>query len=325
MQKTTNLQLNSWLPDDPVILDEVNENFSVLDAEAGRTNDGFSANASAHEIMAYHLTRRALESFHAGSLTGRARNLMLADYSKPGQYAELVHLELSGNKPVAAAEGLSSFQTPFLIPESEYTLICPLHLNSYTEIAHFVAEKNGQVTSVSFHFNNGASDMFLDIREDGQSVAQTEEFDISNNDVTLAVSFPLTAGKSYAVYASVRHEPGTVSGLYLSDSGGITVSGTGLTYESGYILSKTQKADRAGTMYLYACYGGTAPQISLSADGGEFLPLQQLWQEDTDDLSGQAAKLGLFLLAGVPAKTLQLKLLLPDLSAELREFAAIVL
>ena len=324
MQETTNLQLNTWAEDDPVSLEEMNENFTLLDAEAGSLRQRLTKSENAHELTAYHLTQRAMEAYHANRIGQRTRNLFLADFSKFADFSELVHLELSENRPVAATTGFSSAQLDF--PENGSAVFQPfIRADSFVQIGSFYARQNGTVSTLTMHFSNGSNDMYIEAREDGVSVAQTDTFTKDDSDVPLAISFSVTAGRTYSFYLRKRADSSIAYQVTFYSNNKPVVSGTGLTYASGHALLKPFAVNSAGKLYLFADYYGTQPQIALSQSGGAFMPLSPVWTQSGRSFGDEDITTGLFMLNGVAAQSSQIKLTLPNSTASVEKIAAIVM
>ena len=75
MTRTERLQLCRWAPEDFVSLEQVNENFTRLDAAGGSSQD-------AAATLRYNLAHEALQHLHDGCAPVRQRNLLTADFTK---------------------------------------------------------------------------------------------------------------------------------------------------------------------------------------------------------------------------------------------------
>ena len=336
MQKTTNWDLNTWAGSDPVSLDQMNENFTKIDAAGAQLAARLTKHDAGLLAAAYHTAHRALESLHADTLGDRRRNLLLADFSKSGQWASVHHLNLLDDlkKPVPAASAPSEWSMTKIDPTggSVYNATDGL----IHTIAEFTAASNGAVQSLLLVDSGSGGDgsvRTLTMLEDGVKVAEGTFTTTSSSYVvkTIPMAFTLTAGKKYTLQlrfptASKSFSMGTTT----SQSGYAgkvfpLLQGTGTTYSSGYFLTPEQTVRQGGTLYLWLLHGGAAPVVEVRNNSGAWQTLTCLENESATGVAGGAGVRRGYRLDNVAAGSLQLRVTLGSAACVVEEISGAVL
>ena len=288
------------------------------------------------EALAYHTAHRALESLHAGTLGDRRRNLVLADFSKSGQWASVYRLNLNSGlkKPIPAASAPS---------EWSMTKIKPIGGSSYYSaskgltqtIAQFTAASGGAVQKLLLIDNGVDGDgsvRTLTMLEDGVKVAEGAFATKSSSTTiqTINMAFTLTAGKKYTLRltfptASKHFGMGTTTSQSgYKDKVFPLLQGTGTTYSSGYFTTPEATVKQGGTLYLWLLHGGTAPEVEVRNNSGAWQALTCLENESATGVAGGTGVRRGYRLDNVAAGSLQLRVTLPDATSVVEEIAGVV-
>ena len=353
MQKTTNWNLNTWVGSDPVSLDEMNENFTTIDAAGNQLGLRLTRRETAAWAAAYHLALGALEGRHAGTLGDRRRNLILADFTKPGQWASLYHLELEGdsvltsqnyepvlNKPIPAATGFSQASARIVGVEGGIGYATGASWSPENGLvqtmATFVAKQNGTVSKIEWWgasgYNNGT--FALRVLEDGVQVAGDVSFSSESTFVfnSVAISFPVTAGKTYAlqiVFSSTSGSSFSMRNYYNSTGyeGKLLplITGTGVTYSTGYFITPEVTVKNGGTLYLWLLHSGSTPSVEVKMNSGTWKKLACLENESATGVGGGSGTRRGYKLDNIPAGAIQLRVTLPSATSVVDEICGVIL
>ena len=353
MQKTTNWNLNTWVGSDPVSLDEMNENFTTIDAAGNQLGLRLTKRETAAWAAAYHLALGALEGRHAGTLGDRRRNLILADFTKPGQWASLYHLELEGesvltstnytpvlNKPIPAATGFSQASAKIVGVEGGIGYATGASWSPANGLvqtmATFVAKQNGTVSKIEWwgasSYNSGT--FALRVLEDGVQVAGDVSFSSESTFVfnSVAISFPVTAGKTYALQIVFPNASGSSFSMrnYYSATGYEgklmpLITGTGVTYSAGYFITPEVTVKNGGTLYLWLLHSGSTPSVEVKLNSASWKKLACLENESATGIAGGSGTRRGYKLENVPAGAIQVRVTLPSATSVVEEICGVVL
>ena len=357
MQKTTHLDLCTWAESDPVSLEQMNGNFTKLDTAGANTDAHLTKHDSALALVGFHTAQGALENLHAGALGDRRRNLVLADFAKTGQWAEVYRLNLNAadgaaptaygadgkgvEKPVPAASGFSELSAailPELIAASSNNDYYLYRSNGQTQtFAEFLAPKNGTVTNVLVSLAQNGNAWTLVVLDNGAQAAVVTQNAVSNTTrvESVTVSFPLYAGHKYTLQYQFRSDAGSSEYVqvrtFANQTGytGMTfpkLSGSGSTYSTGWFKTQAFTVKQAGTLRLWLTHQGTRPVVQFMTNTGVGVRTMNLVTTDTvTSLSGAACKRAELKLEGVTAGTYQLKVTVPDATCMVEELCGMVL
>ena len=357
MQKTTHLDLCTWEESDSVSLEQMNGNFTKLDTAGANADAHLTKHDSALALAGFHAAHGALENLHAGVLGDRGRNLVLADFAKAGQWAEVYRLNLNAadgttptaygadgrsvEKPVPATSGFSELSVallPELIADSSNNNYYLHAANGQTQtFAKFLAPKNGTVTNVLVSLAYSAKAWTLVVLDNGVQVAAADQgaAGTATRVESVAVSFPLYAGHVYAL--QYRFPSGTddaeivqivpyYNGAPYSGMTFPKLSGSGSTYSTGWFKTQAFTVKQAGTLRLWLTHQGTRPVVQLMTNTGVGAKTVTLvTTENVTSLSGAACKRAEMKLEGVTAGTYQLKVTVPDATCMVEELCGMVL
>lgn len=336
MQKTTHWDLNTWAGSDPVSLDQMNENFTKIDAAGAQLGARLTKHDAGLLAAAYHTAHRALESLHADTLGDRRRNLLLADFSKAGQWESLYHLNLVDDlkKPVPAASAPSEWSMTKIEPTGGSVYRASNGL--IQTIAEFTAASSGSVQSLLLVDGGSGGDgstRYLTMLEDGVKVAEGTFTTTSSDYVvkTIDMAFTLTAGKKYTLQLRFPTSSKSFSmGVTTSQSGyaGMVfplLQGTGTTYASGRFTTPEATVKQGGTLYLWLLHSGTAPEVEVKNNSGAWQTLTCQENEGAAGVAGAAGVRRGYRLDDVAAGSLQLRVTLGSATCIVEEICGAVL
>lgn len=215
MTRTERLQLCRWAPEDFVSLEQVNENFTRLDAVGGRSQD-------AAATLRYDLAHEALQHLHDGCAPVRQKNLLTADFTKrSGHFAALHQLQ-------------NVYGTPMLIPSVAETFSTtvedtPVLLEKSRCLCSFTPSGYGSISVVSVgNFSGPSEQIAVNILEGGQVAATSEKCAVSENaGQTFPVSLDIAPGHTYTLQLLRYDSEGYAE---ISASGTVSVAFTGTVY-----------------------------------------------------------------------------------------------
>lgn len=337
MQKTTYWDLNTWAGSDPVSLDQMNENFTKIDAAGAQLGTRLTKHDAGLLAAAYHTAHRALESLHADTLGDRRRNLLLADFSKAGQWGSVYHLNLADGlkKPVPAASAPSEWSMTQVVPSSGGNVYVASDALVQT-IAEFTAASSGAVQSLLLIDSGSGGDgstRYLTVLEDGVAVAEGTFTTTSSSYVvkTINMAFTLTAGKKYTLQLRFPTASKSFSmGVTTSQSGYAgkvfpLLQGTGVTYTGGSFTTPEATVKQGGTLHLWLLHSGTAPEVEVKNNSGAWQALTCRENEGAAGVAGAAGVRCGYRLDDVAAGSLQLRVTLGSATCVVEEICGAVL
>lgn len=350
---TSNWKLNTWKGNPLINLEQLNANFTTIDAAGNQLGLRLTKRETAAWAAAYHLALGALEGRHAGTLGDRRRNLILADFTKPGQWASLYHLELEGdsvltstnytpvlNKPIPAATGFSQASAKIVGVEGGIgydTVASWSPANGLVQtMATFVAKQNGTVSKIEWWGASGDSSATFALRvlEDGVQVAGDVSFSSESTFVfnSVAISFPVTAGKTYALQIVFPNASGSSFSMrnYYNATGYEgkllpLITGTGVTYSTGYFITPEVTVKNGGTLYLWLLHSGSTPKVEVKRNSGSWLKLAGVETETATGVAGGSGTRRGYKLDNIPAGAIQLRVTLPSATSVVDEICGVIL
>ena len=196
MTRTERLQLCRWAPEDFVSLEQVNENFTRLDAAGGSSQD-------AAATLRYNLAHEALQHLHDSCAPVRQKNLLTADFTKrTGQLGALHQLQ-------------NVYGTPMLIPSVAETFSTtvedtPVLLENSHILCSFTPSGYGSVSAVTIGNFTGASEQVaVNILENGQVAATSETRAVAKDaGQTFPVSLDIAPDRTYTLQLLRRDAEG---------------------------------------------------------------------------------------------------------------------
>lgn len=310
MTRTERLQLCRWAPEDFVSLEQVNENFTRLDAAGGSSQD-------AAATLRYNLAHEALQHLHDGCAPVRQKNLLTADFTKrTGQLGALHQLQ-------------NVYGTPMLIPSVSETFSTtvedtPVLLENSHILCSFTPSGYGSVSAVTIGNFTGASEQVaVNILENGQVAATSETRAVAKDaGQTFPVSLDIAPDRTYTLQLLRRDAEGYAA---ISASGAVSVTFTGTVYETGYFATKPLPLGAGGVFELWVYYIGPAPAAAYSLDGGDYQALTPVETGSGINSDGEACSLLRFLIPDAAEKTLSLRFTLSSSDTLVRECCGILL
>lgn len=310
MTRTERLQLCRWVPEDFVSLEQVNENFTRLDAAGGSSQD-------AAATLRYNLAHEALQHLHDGCAPVRQKNLLTADFTKrTGQLGALHQLQ-------------NVYGTPMLIPSVSETFSTtvedtPVLLENSHILCSFTPSGYGSVSAVTIGNFTGASEQVaVNILENGQVAATSETRAVAKDaGQTFPVSLDIAPDRTYTLQLLRRDAEGYAA---ISASGAVSVTFTGTVYETGYFATKPLPLGAGGVFELWVYYTGPAPAAAYSLDGGDHQALTPVETGSGINSDGETCSLLRFLIPDAAEKTLSLRFTLSSSDTLVRECCGILL
>lgn len=323
MTRTQKLGLCTWLPEDPVSLAEMNDNFSRLDANGGRSL--LLAEASMRTLGG---VMAALA--HQGGHAMYAERVQVDAFQDAEQIAEYADAYYRGGMLRMLTSGQSGgvvYGSPSATNVNAFhakTLSNRITKDARTKLCTFYTDGFGQLTNLTVLFTDSMSysmkmKLIIQDTEANQDVLTTElQTFSSTSTVSFPVNFRLDPNCKYALY------------VYAEDRGAvmakITFTITPLVYSSGSVTMQPLTIPAgAARLELLLHDNGTAPAAALKFDSGAFTDLTQLSVKADKIPGGTAAKLRRYTV-DVPtgAQTAQLKLSLSS-SCKTYDYALIAM
>lgn len=307
MTRTQKLGLCTWLPEDPVSLAEMNDNFSRLDANGGRSL--LLAEAS---MLTLGGVMAALA--HQGGHAVYAERVQVDAFQDADQIAGSENTYYRGRKLQLLTSGQSGgvvYGSPSATNVNAFhakTLSNRITKDARTKLCTFYTDGFGQLTNLTVLFTDSMSysmkmKLIIQDTEANQDVLTTElKTFASTSTVSFPVDFRLDPNCKYALY------------VYAEDRGAvmakITFTITPLVYSSGSVTMQPLTIPAgASRLELLLHDNGTAAAAALKFDSGEFATLTQSSAKADKVPGGTAATLRRYSV-DVPdgAQAAQLKL-----------------
>ena len=323
MTRTQKLGLCTWLPEDPVSLAEMNDNFSRLDANGGRSL--LLAEAS---MLTLGGVMAALA--HQGGHAVYAERVQVDAFQDAEQIAGTENMYYRGGKLQLLTSGQSGgtvYGSPSASNVNAFhanTLSRNITKDTRTKLFTFYPDYYGQLTNLTVTFTNSMSysmkmKLIIQDTEANEDVLTTELQTFSTTStVSYAVSFRLDPNHRYAMYVYAEDRGTTMSKI------DFTI--TPLVYSSGSVTMQPLPIPAgASRLELLLHDNGTAAAAALKFDSGEFATLTQSSAKADKVPGGTAATLRRYSV-DVPdgAQATQLKLTLSS-SCKIYDYALIAM
>lgn len=279
MQKTPNLHLNTWAEADPVDLDQINENFEILDADTGEGHTKLSHHSEAIRTLAFHAAHRAMEAYHANTLSDAVDDLVLADFSKPEEWSEVQGVELTENSVRTMDSGYTGFTQHIphtIIPDNAWRFMC-----------EFEAKVTGSITAIELPVvpdrcpDHQLSVCKIRIKEGSTVIAQSET--VFEETPTALSGCNIVVGHKYTLEAYGTRLP------YNNElQGTMRVQVTPSANSAGHFVSKDFELS-GSRLYFWLTASGNAPRVSILDHQDEERQLTAENTADVQDLYGNPA------------------------------------
>lgn len=332
MTRTQKLGLCTWLPEDPVCLAEVNDNFSRLDtsgaralrqAEAGLIALGGVMAAQAHQggHAAYS------DCIQAGAFSDMTQ---VADYSGVyflNQCAELLTSGLAGGV-VHGNSNTNDFNASNIARTTKLT-------QTWVKLFNFYPDAYGQLTSLKLLTTATASSTTAAYVKLAIWDAETEEVlcetalgtitrasSAAENPVTLSAPLLLDPNRRYAMMVWVESMPGSTFSMST-----VTFNINTKVFQSGSIQLNALEIPAGCTRAEVLLHASTdTAQAALRFDSGAFTTLTAA-RAKADKIPGGTACTLLRFGMDVPsdAESVQLRLSLPSTACKIYDFALVLL
>lgn len=334
MTRTQKLGLCTWLPEDPVSLAEMNDNFSRLDANGGRS------------LLLAEAGMRTLGGVmaavaHQGGHAMYAERVQVDAFQDPDQIAENGGIYYRGKCAQLLTIGLNSDQVvgnPALTTTNDYYHVKDLNCQrikltqQWYRLFTFYPDAFGQLTSLKFRTTNGATIKLRIVDTESSEVVVETALAVANysstsNYPTFPVNYRLDPNHRYAMelWIQALNNSSSVTMEYLD----FTITPLIYTNTPVTMVPMTLPAGTARLELLVHDDGGVTSAGSAAAvkfDSGEFVALTQASTQADKVPGGIAATLRRYT-ADVPAgaQTAQLKLTLNGSGRKLYDYALIAM
>lgn len=326
MTRTQKLGLCTWLPEDPVSLAEMNDNFSRLDANGGRS------------LLLAEAGMRTLGGVmaalaHQGGHAVYAERVQVDAFQDAEQIAANSGVYQRGNKQLelltTGLEGGDVYYNANISKPNDYCHTSNLNrthttTQEWVKLFDFYPDAFGQLTHLKFQT---ASTAVIKLRildsESGAVIMETDAVSGSkSNYPEFSVDCCLSPNHRYAMYLWV--ESRTTTSVELKT---LTFTVTPLVYTTAAVtMSPLTLPAGAARLELLVHDAGAASSAALKFDSGEFAALTQLSAKPDRIPGGAAATLRRYT-ADIPtsAQTAQLKLTLNGSDCKLYDYALIAM
>lgn len=334
MTRTQKLGLCTWLPEDPVCLAEVNDNFNRLDSSGGRA-------MQLAETALVDLGGVMAAQAHQGSHAAYSHSIMadaffdaakIASYSGVlyrGKRLELMSAGLEGGTitagtNVTAGGGAYNAENVvrYIKVTQSWAKIFDFYPDAYGNLTKFVLNSSSSTSSKTTTFKLAICDTEADEMLWQSSLITVEKGSDGNAPTSFAPSFLLDPNHKYAMMIWIDDMPSSSFSFY-----SMVFTVTPIIYSSGFVTTK-EMAIPAGTQraVLLVHAGAEAPEASLRFGSGSYTVLTAE-EEAADTLpGGESCTLRRYSL-DVPADAqgAQIKLTLPAAGCKIYDYALILL
>ena len=335
MTRTQKLGLCTWLPEDPVCLAEVNDNFTRLDASGGRA-------LRLAEAAMVNLGGLMAAQAHAGGHAAYSETISVDAFcdteyieSYDGVYLRGKKLELLssglGNGTVTGGTNITPGGGDYNASDVQRQISTK---KAWSKLFDFQPDAYGSLTQLTLQTvdsasSSTASHMKLSIWDAaaGEMLCETEMATIthvsgSDRAVSYAVDLLLDPNRSYVMKLWIQDMP--MSSMLL---GKLSFTITPLVHTSGSVTTTRLSLPEGYTRAELLVHGTPdAPQPLLRFDEGTFAAAEALGSKP-DTLPGGAEstlwRFGLSIPDG--SKTAQLRLRLPSAGCKVYDYALILL
>lgn len=331
MTRTQKLGLCTWLPEDPVSLAEMNDNFSRLDANGGRSlllaEAGLLSLGGAMAALA-----------HQGGHAVYAERVQVDAFQDAEQIAANSGVYYRGNKQLelltTGLEGGEVYYNSSISKPNDYCHTSNLNRRStiiqeWCKLFDFYPDAFGQLTNLRYQMSNVSSNgtAVLKLRildsESGDVIQETAALSCTKNSYQdFPVNCRLDPNRRYAMYLWVESNTGT--GMTMET---LTFTVTPLVYTTAAVtMTPLTLPAGAARLELLVHDAGAASSAALKFDSGEFAALTQLSAKPDRIPGGAAATLRRYT-ADIPtsAQTAQLKLTLNGAACKVYDYALIAM
>lgn len=329
MTRTQKLGLCTWLPEDPVNLAEMNDNFSRLDANGGRS------------LLLAEAGMRTLGGVmaavaHQGGHAMYAERVQVDAFQDADQIAENGGVYYRGKKLELLPEGLQSDEvwgSPGTTSTNAYYNVTNLTKalkpkQQWNKLFNFYPNAFGKLTKLKLVLNTTVSQtttikLAIQDTEAAQDVLTTEFVTIpaDQKNFEFPVDLLLDPNRRYAMCSWLEEGSTTISMSCIE----FTI--TPLVFTNGSVTMKPM-AIPAGTARLELLLhdSGAAASASLRFGAGEFVALTQHSAKADKISGGTGATLRLYSV-DVPAgaQTAQLKLTLNGAACKVHDYALVAM
>lgn len=324
MTKTEHFNLYTWAPEDFVDLDQVNENFTLLDAAlAARQTAAVRALRYAQGAQ-FNQANMMLHQAHAGADTSYAENVLLdtfKDLSGIASYEKLLCIGgpcvLSSGKSVAITSAFGGSSNFGVTKNGETKTI------GYLDAGGFAAVK-----SISFDYWSGGAALSFSICQNGkllgQSTPVTYEY-VGTNATAKTVS--ISANLDPNIRAELRctvSGGSTAANIQLRD---VTVAAVETLYTSGTVTT-TARNVTGSALRLGVRYSGSAPVLTYKLGSAAFAAPAAPTVKQSKTHTGAPCTMAVYEIPFGGEKTntpLQLKFALTGVGAQVHDYCAAVL
>ena len=335
MTRTQKLGLCTWLPDDPVCLAEVNDNFTRLDANGGRS-------LTLAESAMVHLGGLMAAQAHQGGHAAYADRIMADAFQDAAQLSSYDGVYYHSKRLELLAAGLSSGTVygPNSTPGAggAYSASNVQRLvnvtQSWSKLFDFQPEAYGQLTKLNFKtLDSGSTASAIQAKlsiwdeQTNQMLLETELGSILRTSkgvesVDYTVNCRLDPNRKYVMKLWVAAMPYSAVELL-----SVTFTVTPLAFSSGSVTMQAMAVPAGATQAELLLHGSaTAAQVSIKFDSGEYTALAAN-ASAADTLPGGESCVLRRYTVDVPEGTqsAQLKLSLSGTDCKVYDFALVLL
>ena len=335
MTRTQKLGLCTWLPEDPVSLAEVNDNFTRLDASGGRA-------LQLAETGLINLGGLMAAQAHQGGHAGYADRIMADAFQDAAQLSSYDGVYYRGKRLELLAAGLSggTVYGPNSTPGAggAYSASNVQRLvnvtQSWSKLFDFQPEAYGQLTKLNFKtLDSGSTASAIQAKlsiwdeQTNQMLLETALGSILRTSkgiesVDYTVDYRLDPNRKYVMKLWVEAMPYSAVELLT-----VTFTVTPLVFSTGSAILQAMAVPAGCKRVELLLHGSaSAPQVLLKFDSGEYTALAASTSA-ADVLPGGESCIFRRYAVDVPegAQSAQLKLTLPGADCKVYDFALVLL
>lgn len=322
MQKTEHFQLNTWAPEDFVDLEQMNANFTALDAalytrqRAGNHTQALAA-AARGELANLMLARA-----HDGADVSFAESTLLETFSDLSGIASYEKVICAGGPHFAASGAALTLTVNYNDGGNSYprkTIAAP---SGTTTLATLTAGGWFSTQQLTIKYTAGGTSVAFGVYQKGTLLGQSETQAIASKSDKTTLNIPLVAAIDPNVPCELRAvSTGSGLGLYIWE---MSLTTTETVHTSGQLVTAA-KTVTADALRLYLRYAGTAPTVSYRLGSGSFTAVTPTQTRTGKTHGGVACTLAIYDIAPQTAMVnaaFALKLALPAADTHVYDYCA---
>ncbi len=323
MKQTDHFNLYTWAYEDFVNLEQMNENFKLLDAalftrqRAGGHTQGLAAKARGE------LANLMLSRAHDGADVSFAEDTLLETFSDLSGVESYSQLLCAGGPRVAGSGAALTLTVNYNDGGNSYPRKTIVAASGTTTMGTITANGWFKTESLTIKYTAGGTSVGFAIYQGEKLLGEAEAASITSKSDKTTLTVPLVASIDPNVPCELRAiSTGSGIGLYIWE---MSLSAAEVLYSGGELTTKA-KPLCAGALRLYLRYSGNAPQLAYQVDAGAFTALTPVQTRAGKTHGGSSCSLAIYEIdfGEVTDISFALKLTLTAADTQIYDYCAAV-